>query len=1008
MKAPSALEFRLLGPLEAWREGERVDLGAPKQRAVLALLLLHRGEAVSTERIVDELWGEQPPRAATKSVQVYVSGLRKALGDDSLETRGHGYALNAEPASVDAERFETLLADGRELLASDDAGKAAAKLREALGLWRGPALADFTYDEFAQEPIARSEEVRLAALEARIDADLARGRHADLVPELNQLVSEHPLREGFRGQLMLALYRSGRQSEALEAYQAGRRELLERGLEPGPSLRELEAAILRQDPELGAAARSPRPVTRRRAGVLIAAGGAILLAAAVAAAVAVLTSDETSASAPLAHGVAAISAPGRDVDSFTHTRTLPGNVAVGDGAVWVLDTGGPGTVSRIAPDTGEIEARFDVGRPAVEVAAGGGAVWVGTVGGEGGTNTFVSVSRLDGRTGKVTRVTELPGGGEVFPTAGLPRLAVGAGAVWAVNPDGSISRIDLETGELVARIDTEAPAWTIAAGDEGVWYLSVDAGSSVMSIDPRTNRTAQRIDLSSELLWGVATGAGSVWATTREQGLLWRIEPGRNPVNRSIDVGAGVTSVAFGAGAVWTGNYIDGTVARVDPEDNAVTGKTPVDAPQALAAGEGGAWVSVAGRSTGGPLAAPACGPVEPGGADPDVLIASDLPLQGPGSGDPRAMASAIRFVLERHGYRAGRHTVGYQSCDVSTAETGGFEFRKCAANANSYAHARRLVAVIGTYSSFCAEVQIPILNRAPGGSIAMISPSNTGPQLTRGGPLASVRGEPGIYYPTGVRNFMRVAPREDLQGAAQAVLADQLGLDRVAVVVERDPDWRQTWADPFRRAARERGLQTELFAYDAEAASFGPLAERVANAGPDGVFVLGSIDEGGDKLVRALRSKAGDDVTIHVLDLFGPVPYVLEKLGPAAHGIYMSFTDTPPHALDLSPAGERFVRDFGYLDNPTPYVLPAAQAAESVLEAIARSDGTRRSVLARLRTTKVEDGILGSFRLDPFGDIDPGRIPIFRITGRTTPGEPVYEIFEGAVVDRVIMVPSS
>ena len=210
---------------------------------------------------------------------------------------------------------------------------------------------------------------------------------------------------------------------------------------------------------------------------------------------------------------------------------------------------------------------------------------------------------------------------------------------------------------------------------------------------------------------------------------MWRIEPGRDPVSRSIDVGAGVTSVAFGAGAVWTGNYIDGTVARVDPEDNAVTGKTPVDAPQALAAGSGGAWVSVAGRSTGGPLTAPACGPVEPGGADPDVLIASDLPLQGPASGDPRAMASAIRFVLERHGYRAGRYTVGYQSCDVSTAETGGFEFRKCAANANSYAHARRLVAVIGTYSSFCAEVQIPILNRAPGGPIAMISPSNTGPE---------------------------------------------------------------------------------------------------------------------------------------------------------------------------------------------------------------------------------------------------------------------------------------
>ena len=136
-----------------------------------------------------------------------MSGLRKALGDDSLETRGHGYVLNAGAGAVDAEAFEERLGEGRELLASGDAGKAAAKLREALGLWRGPALADFTYDEFAQEPIAHLEELRLAALEARIDADLARGGHADLVPELSQLVREHPLREGFRGQLMLALYR---------------------------------------------------------------------------------------------------------------------------------------------------------------------------------------------------------------------------------------------------------------------------------------------------------------------------------------------------------------------------------------------------------------------------------------------------------------------------------------------------------------------------------------------------------------------------------------------------------------------------------------------------------------------------------------------------------------------------------------------------------------------------------------------------------------------------------
>ena len=195
-------------------------------------------------------------------------------------------------------------------------------------------------------------------------------------------------------------------------------------------------------------------------------------------------------------------------------------------------------------------------------------------------------------------MTELPGRGEVLPTAGLPRLAVGAGAVWAVNPDGSISRIDLETGELVARIDTDAPAWTIAAGDEGVWYLSVGAESSVLSIDPRTNRTAQRIDLSvcaplgsgdrGRLGLGDDARAGPVVADRA------RPQPGE-PLDRRGRRGH--------VRRVRRGSRVDGQLHRrhrgaLDPEDNAVTGKTPVDAPQALAAGSGGAWVSVAGRST--------------------------------------------------------------------------------------------------------------------------------------------------------------------------------------------------------------------------------------------------------------------------------------------------------------------------------------------------------------------------------------------------------------------------
>jgi DNA-binding SARP family transcriptional activator/ABC-type branched-subunit amino acid transport system substrate-binding protein len=286
VKARPALEFRLLGPLEIWQGDERLDLGAPKQRTLLALLLIRRGTVMSTDRLIDELWGERPPQTAAKGVQVYVSGLRKALGAGVLETRGRGYVLELDRGQVDADGFEDLLAQGSRQLAEGDPGEAAKTLREALALWRGPPLADFTYEDFAQEEIDRLEELRLTALEERIDADLALGRHTDLVAELTGLVGEYPLRERIRAQLMLALYRSGRQAEALEAYQAGRSALLEqRGLEPGPALRELEAAILRQEPELGAGARPAAPLLlRRRRGVLLmtAGGGAVLAAALVA------------------------------------------------------------------------------------------------------------------------------------------------------------------------------------------------------------------------------------------------------------------------------------------------------------------------------------------------------------------------------------------------------------------------------------------------------------------------------------------------------------------------------------------------------------------------------------------------------------------------------------------------------------------------------------------------------------------------------------------------------
>ena len=244
------IEFRVLGSLEVVEGDRPVALGGPQQRALLAVLLVHRGESVSSDRLIDALWGEQAPASAVKIVQGYVSNLRRVLGDGLLVTRGGGYLLQAEPGQTDLDRFESLVAEGRRALQEGDAPTAAARLRDALGLWRGPPLADLAYESFAQAEIARLEESRLAALADRIDAELALGEHARLVGELEALVREHPLRERLVGQLMLALYRSGRQADALETYRRAREWLSELGLEPGPALRELEQSILRQDQSL--------------------------------------------------------------------------------------------------------------------------------------------------------------------------------------------------------------------------------------------------------------------------------------------------------------------------------------------------------------------------------------------------------------------------------------------------------------------------------------------------------------------------------------------------------------------------------------------------------------------------------------------------------------------------------------------------------------------------------------------------------------------------------------
>jgi DNA-binding SARP family transcriptional activator len=300
--APVA-EFRVLGPVEAVVDGEPVALAAAKPRALLAILLLNRNRVVSVTELVDDLWSEEPPDTAVKALQVYVSQLRKAIGADRVLTKPPGYSLRIDDGELDLDVFERLASEGRERLAAGDAEAAAGLLGQALDLWRGPALAEFRAEPFARDAGARLEESQLAAVEDRIDAELALGRHDRLIPELEQLVRRHPFRERLGAQLMLALYRAGRQADALDVYRRTRETLVEElGIDPGTALQELEQAILRQDRDLAVGQRprapqaAPTEPPPRRGRLLFAVGVAAVVVIGAVVATVVLAGGGSSGS----------------------------------------------------------------------------------------------------------------------------------------------------------------------------------------------------------------------------------------------------------------------------------------------------------------------------------------------------------------------------------------------------------------------------------------------------------------------------------------------------------------------------------------------------------------------------------------------------------------------------------------------------------------------------------------------------------------------------------------
>lgn len=1010
------LDFRILGPLEVTSGSDAIHLGGAKQRSVLALLLLRANEVVSTELLIDELWGNTPPDDAAMALQAHVSRLRKALpeGSSLVVTQAPGYLLRVEPRQLDLERFREGVREGRAALESDVPADAAARLRAALDLWRGRPLADLEGESFAHEATLRLEDEWLDALGARVDADLGLGRHAELVPELRALVRANPLREGFREQLMLALYRSGRQAEALEAYTDTRRQLNdELGLEPGPGLQRLQQRILVQDPALDFRPGAPRGADppRRRWGALVVVAAAAASAAIVAATV--LASEGGGPTTDADAGALL------ELDAVAGTRgtqipvgRTPTAVAVGEGAIWLLDADAR-TVSRFDPDDRTIST-FATGATPTDIAVGAGGVWVGN-GTRLSAAQFIgpvatSVARIDPTSRTERAEVALPRAGGALSNLVENHLAATDEALWAVAPDFSLVRIDAASSEITAVFRT-FPVQAVAAGQAGVWALGTDG--TVAHLDSRTGKVRAQTRVPATTVGGIGVGADAAWVTSPSDGTLWRVAARGKPTLGSIEVGAGAADVSVGADHVWVANPLAGTLTQVSIENAAVARTIAVGGvPRSITVAADRVWVTLSSLEVAAvresevagvrPLPATSCEPILYGGeGEPDVLIASDLMLQGGARVLTTQMAQSIAFVLRERGFRAGRHRVAYQSCDDSIATTGLSDPAKCAANARAYAGNPDVLGVVGTFNSSCAVDVIPILNRAAGGGLAMVGPTTSYVGLTRGGPGASAEGLASLY-PTGSRNFVRVSPADDTQMAALALTVRRLGHTRVALLDDGEPGYGLALAAGFERVARRVGLRIVMReSWDPQARSYRGLAEAVRRSDAQAVVLSGLLDTNGPQVVRELRAELDPSVDLLGPDGFTPVSLLLERAGGAGRGMYVSLNG---HTLErLGPAGKRFVRAFAATQpgaDIQPSALYAAQSAEVLLDAIGRSDGTRASVIRELFATRVEGGLLGDFTFDENGDISESPITILR--AERPGGSNTIQSFEGARIVRV------
>ena len=397
--------------------------------------------------------------------------------------------------------------------------------------------------------------------------------------------------------------------------------------------------------------------------------------------------------------------------------------------------------------------------------------------------------------------------------------------------------------------------------------------------------------------------------------------------------------------------------------DDESSGGGGTDGTTTEASGGGGAGVEA--------LPSSSCTAVEyEGEGEPDVLVASDFPLQGSSRTQTIQIVEAIRYLLEQASFKAGDHNVAYQSCDDATAQAGKWDSGKCSTNAQAYAGNENVVGVIGTFNSGCAAIEIPVLNQAPGGGVAMISPANTYVCLTEGGPGCDGT-EPDKYYPSGSRNYARVVAHDAYQGAAVAEFAKEQGVTSVYILNDKEA-YGLGVATNFRNAAEAVGIKVAGFeAWDPKAASYEALFRKIGQSDADAVFLGGLIDENGAQVIKdkvaVLGANDGD------VKLFAPDGFTTQQTideAPEAAGMFMSVAGVPID--EFKGKGAEFAKAFKPRlggKEIDPYAIYGAQAAEILLDAIAASDGSRADVIAKLFEAKVTDGYLGSFEINETGD---------------------------------------